>query len=163
MRGFGFGGFGGGGRGPGGGGPGGPGGGAPGGGGRGPGIDWEKMQAQREEAAKKAQDLLDEVLPPEGLNRLIGLYVQLRGNSSITGELPAKKLGLSEDDIGKISEASGNVMREAFQASAVAVVKVATVPAQNREPSPETTEVHASKPLASCSQADCCKFVATIA
>ncbi len=55
---------------------------------------------------------MDEVLPPEGMDRLIGLYVQLRGNSSITGELPSKKLGLSDDDKKKIDEAVAKVRQE---------------------------------------------------
>ena len=113
MRfGGGFGGFG-------GGGPGGPG----GAGGR-PGgdtseADREKARAEREqrakESAQKAQEVLDEVLPPEGMDRLIGLYVQLRGNSSIVGELPSKKLGLSEADIKKIEEVVNKARAEAFQ------------------------------------------------
>ena len=94
-------------------------------GGRGPGggdqsdADREKARAEREqrmkESAQKAQDILDEVLPPEGMDRLIGLYVQLRGNTSITGELPSKKLGLSEADIKKIDEAVGKIRDEMRQ------------------------------------------------
>lgn len=94
-------------------------------GGRGPGggdqseADREKARAEREqrakEAAQKAQETLDEVLPPEGMDRLIGLYVQLRGNSSITGELPSKKLGLTEADVKKIDEAVGKVRAEMMQ------------------------------------------------
>ena len=94
-------------------------------GGRGPGgadqsdADREKARAEREqrmkESAQKAQETLDEVLPPEGMDRLIGLYVQLRGNTSITGELPSKKLGLSEADIKKIDEAVGKIRSEMMQ------------------------------------------------
>lgn len=81
--------------------------------------DREKARAEREqrakEAAKKAQEMLDEVLPPEGMDRLIGLFVQLRGNSSITGELPSKKLGLSEADTKKINELVGKLRAEQMQ------------------------------------------------
>ena len=83
--------------------------------------DADREKAQAEFTAKmkanneKAQALLDEVLPPEGLDRLIGLYVQLRGDASIAGELPAKKLGLSDDDKKKIEDAVRKAREEAFQ------------------------------------------------
>lgn len=113
ARGRGFGGFGGFGGGFGGGGPGG------GRGGDQSDEDREKARAEREQrakdAAKKAQEVLDEVLPPEGMDRLIGLYIQLRGNTAITGELPSKKLGLSEADVKKIDEVVGKARMEAFQ------------------------------------------------
>ena len=73
-----------------------------------------EMSKRMKESNEKAQALLDEVLPPEGLDRLIGLYVQLRGDSSVTGELPAKKVGLSEDDKKKIDEAVQKIRQEAF-------------------------------------------------
>ncbi|MGN6136497.1 MAG: hypothetical protein ACTHOU_18595, partial [Aureliella sp.] len=73
-----------------------------------------EMTAKMKEANDKAQALLDEVLPPEGLDRLIGLYVQLRGDASVTGELPAKKLGLSDADKKKIDDAAQKAREEAF-------------------------------------------------
>ncbi len=72
----------------------------------------ETMEKLTKEANEKSQAILDEVLPPEGLDRLLGLYVQLRGDSSIVGELPAKKLALSDADKEKIQEAINKAREE---------------------------------------------------
>lgn len=77
-------------------------------------ADREKFRTEMTQRNEKAQALLDEVLPPEGLDRLLGLYVQNRGESAVIGELISKKLGLSDADKEKIQTAVSKVRDEAF-------------------------------------------------
>jgi hypothetical protein len=65
-----------------------------------------KMAEMMAEANKKAKELLDEVLQPEQQKRLMGLLVQRDGNRAATNELIAKEIGLSEDEVKKVSEAA---------------------------------------------------------
>lgn len=74
-----------------------------------------ELTARMKASNEKAQALLDEVLPPEGLDRLIGLHVQLRGDAAVVGELPAKKLGLSDEDKKKIEDAVAKVRQEMME------------------------------------------------
>jgi hypothetical protein len=74
----------------------------------------EQMTQRMKEMNEKSQALLDEVLPPEGFDRLLGLYVQLRGDSAVTGELVAKKIGLAEADREKIEQALDKARQDAF-------------------------------------------------
>lgn len=74
-----------------------------------------EMAARIKESNEKAEALLDEVLPPEGYDRLLGLHVQLRGDQAAGGELVAKKIGLSDADREKIQEAVGKTREEAFR------------------------------------------------
>lgn len=73
-----------------------------------------EMTARMKESNEKAQALLEEVLPPEGYDRLLGLYVQLRGDSAASGELVAKKIGLADADRQKVEEAVNKARQEAF-------------------------------------------------
>lgn len=75
----------------------------------------DEMAARMKASNEKAQALLEEVLPPEGYDRLLGLYVQLRGDSAATSELVAKKIGLSEADREKIQEAVNKARQDAFE------------------------------------------------
>jgi hypothetical protein len=74
----------------------------------------EEMTQRMKAMNDKSQALLDEVLPPEGFDRLLGLYVQLRGDSAAAGELVAKKVGIADADREKIEEAVNKVRQEAF-------------------------------------------------
>jgi len=85
--------------------------------------------ASEEERAKmmkdlntKAQELLDEVVDPAGLKRLMGLLLQQQGNTAVVNELIAKEVGLTEADVKalteavtKASEEGREKMREMFQ------------------------------------------------
>lgn len=78
-----------------------------------------EMRAEGEKRAKeqneKAQALLDEVLTPDGMNRLLGLYAQLNNYRSVSNELVAKKINLSEDSKKKI-EAAQTKLRDEMMA-----------------------------------------------
>ncbi|MFO1062591.1 MAG: hypothetical protein U0892_01785 [Pirellulales bacterium] len=78
-----------------------------------------EMRAEGEKRAKeqneKAQALLDEVLTPDGMNRLLGLFAQLNNYRSVSNELVAKKINLSEDSKKKI-EAAQTKLREEMMA-----------------------------------------------
>ena len=70
----------------------------------------------------KAQELLDEVVDPAGMKRLMGLLLQQQGNSAVMNDLIAKEVGLKESDVkalgeavAKSSEEGRNKMREMFQ------------------------------------------------
>lgn len=78
----------------------------------------EMSEEERAKAIKemntKAQDLLDEVVDPAGMKRLMGLLIQQRGKSSVTNELIAKEISLSEDSIKKINEELGAIREKMF-------------------------------------------------
>lgn len=78
-----------------------------------PDADRDKMRAEMVKRNEKSQAILDEVLPPEGLDRLLGLYVQWRGDTAAAGELVSKKLGLTDADKEKIQAAAAKA-REDF-------------------------------------------------
>lgn len=108
--------------GPGGGGPGGaggrggPGGGGPGGGGPGGGApggrggfnlsetDLAKMRADAAARLEKAEAMLEKVLDPVQLDRLVGLYVQRDGFQTLSSKKISTLLEITEDQKAKIAE-----------------------------------------------------------
>ena len=73
------------------------------------------------EVNEKLLGILDEVLEPKGMDRLLGLYVQNRGAQGVLNDLVAKKINLSDDqkkslsdELRKIAEAQGKKMQEAL-------------------------------------------------
>jgi len=86
----------------------------------------EASEEDRAKAMKdlntKAQEMLEEVVDPAGLKRLMGLLLQQQGNSAVMNELVAKEVGLKEAEVKalgetltKSSEESREKMREMFQ------------------------------------------------
>lgn len=66
----------------------------------------------------QAQEMLDEVLEPAGMKRLMGLYVQQSGTRAVTNTLIAKEIGLDEAGIKKVTEATtkaGEEMRSKME------------------------------------------------
>ncbi len=86
----------------------------------------EASEEDRAKAMKdmntKAQEMLEEVVDPAGMKRLMGLLLQQQGNSAVMNALIAKEVGLKESEVkalsetlAKASEESRNKMREMFQ------------------------------------------------
>lgn len=61
---------------------------------------------------KEAESALLELLPPGGMDRLMGIYVQWQGNFAALNEIVAKKIGMSEADLKKIDGALLDVRRQ---------------------------------------------------
>ncbi len=73
------------------------------------------------EANEKLMGILDEVLEPKGMDRLLGLYVQDRGAQGVLNDLVAKKINITDDqkksltdELQKVAEAQSKKMRELF-------------------------------------------------
>ncbi len=82
----------------------------------------EERVAKLKEFNEQAQDLLDEVLTPDHLKRLMGLLVQRTGNRAAANDLIAGEIGLDESEQKKIRELADEAqasmrakMREIFQ------------------------------------------------
>lgn len=86
----------------------------------------EASEEERTKAMKdmntKAEELLEEVVDPAGMKRLMGLLVQQQGNSAVVNELIAKEVGLKDAEVKalgeavtKASEEGRTKMREMFQ------------------------------------------------
>lgn len=65
----------------------------------------EERAEKMKEFGAQAADAMDEVLEPGQQTRLMGLLVQQRGNSAVTNEMIAEKIGLDADGIKKVKEA----------------------------------------------------------
>lgn len=83
--------------------------------------DEERTKAMKD-MNTKAQELLDEVVDPASMKRLMGLLLQQQGNTAVMNELISKEIGLKESDVkalgeavAKSSEEGRAKMREAFQ------------------------------------------------
>lgn len=75
--------------------------------------------ASEEERAKimkdlntKSQEMLEELVDPAGMKRLMGLLLQQQGSSAVTNELISKEIGLSEESSKAIQEVVSASMQE---------------------------------------------------
>lgn len=79
----------------------------------------EERKEIMEKMNTSAQELLDEVLPPEKQKRLLGLMVQLAGAPAVLNDQVSKEIGLTSEvtqAIQKDLEAFGEKMRDRFVA-----------------------------------------------
>ena len=70
----------------------------------------EERAEMMKEAGQKAQEMLDEVLEPDQLKRLMGLLIQQNGMRAASNDMIAKEIGLDEAGIKKVREAAVSAM-----------------------------------------------------
>ena len=106
--------FGGGAGGPGGGGRGGRGGGGPGGpgGGAAGGMDFTKIREAGAAMQEKSEAKLADILNPEQMDRLVGLYIQRDGVRTLNSKIIATRLEVTADQKAKLKEQETNAMEE---------------------------------------------------
>ena len=71
----------------------------------------ERTKAMKE-MNTKAQDILEEVVDPAGMKRLMGLLLQQQGNTAVVNELIAKEIKLSDDSTKAIRDSLSKIMEE---------------------------------------------------
>jgi hypothetical protein len=84
-------------------------------------LSEEDRKKISDEANTRAQEIMEEILPPEKQQRLKGLYAQSAGPRAVVNVVIAKEIGLSDDDRANLEKElqsemmkSGEKMREQF-------------------------------------------------